>query len=116
MTNGDRIRNLSNEMLASVYYNLKETALYSESEDHRLLNDNPNDFLVWLNKETEDFEESIFDMRFKKITLCVYSDFCNDSIDIKIPFYKDEEFIKSLFLEAFGVEYNSDYCTWVLWS
>lgn len=116
MTNGDRMRSLSNEILASVYYNLKENALYSEKENRRLLNDNPEDFLIWLNKETEDFEERIFDLRMKKVTLCVYSDFYNDSIDIYIPFYKDEEYIKSLFLEILGVEYNSDYCTYVFWS
>ena len=68
------------------------------------------------NKETEDFEEDLFDMRFKKITLCVYSDSYNDSIDINIPFYKDDEYIKSLFLEILGVEYNSDYCTYIFWS
>lgn len=115
MTNGDRMRNLSNEMLASVYYNLKENALYSEKENRRLLNDNPNDFLIWLNKETEDFEESLFDMRMKKVTLSTFYPY-NDSIDIYIPFYKDDEYIKSLFWELLGIEYNSDHCVYVFWS
>lgn len=115
MTNGERIRACSNEQFASLYYNLKEWALYSEKENRRLLNDTPEDFLIWLNKETEDFEEDLFKMRNKKITLSVFHTNNQSAIDIFIPFYKTKEDIEALFLELFGVEYNSEYCAYIFW-
>lgn len=115
MTNGDRLRNLSNEMIASVYYNLKENAIYSGLVNRRLLGDTPEDFLIWLEKETEDFEEDIFKLRMKKVTLSLFDPY-NENIDIYVPFYRTDDEIKALFWEIFGVEYNSDYCTYIFWS
>lgn len=116
MTNGDRMRNCSNECLACVYKNLQENAIYSEYENRRLLNSEDSDFLIWLNKESEDIDDCIFEMRYKKVSLCVFINDDYDTVEVRIPFYKDEEYIKSLFLEVLGVEYNSDYCTYVFWS
>lgn len=62
MTNSDIIKTCNNEQLVKVYYNLKSWAIYSGGENNRLLNDSPEDLLLWLNKETDDIDlKSIFD-------------------------------------------------------
>ena len=53
ITNGDLIRSCNNEQLTRVYANLKKWAIYSGGENSRLLDDSPEDFLLWLNKETD---------------------------------------------------------------
>lgn len=60
MTNGDRIRNCTNKQLESVYFKLKEWCAYA---DGRLLcfNDNPEDFLLWINKESDELDDIFFD-------------------------------------------------------
>lgn len=62
MTNGEIIRTCSNEELVKVYYNLQTWAIYSGGKNNRLLNDTPEDFLIWINKEADDIDmETIFD-------------------------------------------------------
>ena len=52
MTNYDRFMKCTPEQLTSVFYNLKENAIYANG---RLLNieENPKDFLLWLNTESD---------------------------------------------------------------
>lgn len=60
MTNGDRIRNCTNEELAKVRANLHKWAIYAD-DPPRLLWDTEGDFLLWLDKETDDTDkETIF--------------------------------------------------------
>lgn len=60
MTNGDRIRRCTNKELAKVRMNLKNWAIYA-GDPLRLLWDSEEDFLLWLNKETDDIDkETIF--------------------------------------------------------
>lgn len=63
MTNGDVIRRCTDEQLQRVYHNLKNNAIYSGGEKIRLLFDSePEDFLEWLRKETDDLDHrTIFD-------------------------------------------------------
>lgn len=63
MTNGDIIRLCNNEQLLTVYYNLDKIAIYSSNNNKRLLNKNdPDDFLLWLNKDADDIDlRTIFD-------------------------------------------------------
>ncbi len=114
MTNAERIRNCTDGMLCSVYYNLKNIAIYSEEENRRLLNicDNPIDFFLWLNKESDDLDDYIFKTRFKKVWFAIVSS-DGDVIEeatIKIAEYKDDEYIKSLFWHLFNVHYDASYC------
>lgn len=67
MTNGDIIRTCNDEELVKVYYNLKQWALYSGGENNRLLNNSPEDFLLWINKEADDIDlRTIFNFVDKK--------------------------------------------------
>lgn len=62
MTNGDLIRKCNNEQLQKVYFNLKTWAIYSGGDENRLLDDSPEDFLLWLSKETDKIDiKTIFD-------------------------------------------------------
>jgi len=64
MTNGDIIRGCNNEELCNVFQNLKTFAIYSGGENNRLLycEDNPEDLLLWLNKEADAVDmKTIFD-------------------------------------------------------
>lgn len=63
MTNGDVIRRCTDEQLQRVYQNLKDNAIYSGGEKNRLLYDSePDDFVEWLRKETDDIDHrTIFD-------------------------------------------------------
>ena len=62
MTNGDMIRQCTNEQLVSVLLNYKTYALYSGGENNRLLNsESPEDLLLWINKEQDGVDkDSIF--------------------------------------------------------
>ena len=60
MNNGDKLRNLTNEQLAEVLMNLNSSPLYAGN--HALLNkDLYDDFLCWVNKESDGFDKDIFD-------------------------------------------------------
>ena len=62
MTNGDLIRRCTNEQLNKVYFNLDSWAIYSGGQNNRLLFKEPDDFLLWLNKATDDTDlQTIFD-------------------------------------------------------
>lgn len=62
MTNGDVIRTCNNEQLMEVYCHLGDYAIYSGGKNNRLLSSHPNDFLLWLNKETDNIDlRTIFD-------------------------------------------------------
>lgn len=63
MTNGDVIRRCTDEQLQRVYQNLGNNAIYSGGEKPRLLYDSePDDFVEWLHKETDDLDRrTIFD-------------------------------------------------------
>ena len=63
MTNGEIIRTCNNEQLAKVYDNLSKWTIYSGGDHNRLLYSSiKEDFLVWLNKETDKLDmETIFD-------------------------------------------------------
>ena len=58
MTNGEIIRILSNEELHKVLYTLRDSAIYSGGVHNRLLltSENPEDLLLWLNKEADDID------------------------------------------------------------
>ena len=61
MNNGDKLRNLTNEQLAEVLMNLNSSPLYAGN--HALLNkDLYDDFLCWVNKESDGFDKDIFDL------------------------------------------------------
>ena len=115
MTNYDRFMKCTPEQLTSVFYNLKENAIYANG---RLLNieDNEKDFLLWLNKESDDLDSEIFDMRMKKVTLDYYTLSDNKTIDIYIPFWYGDEEIISLFKEKLNVEYSPDKCSIIYWN
>lgn len=67
VTNGDLIRRCTNEQLTKVHNNLKNWAIYSGGENNRLLNDSLEDFLLWLDKATDDIDlQTIFDFVNKK--------------------------------------------------
>jgi hypothetical protein len=62
VTNGDLIRRCTNEQLATVRENLASWAIYSGGENNRLLDNSSEDFLLWLNKATDDLDlQTIFD-------------------------------------------------------
>lgn len=62
ITNGELIRTCDNEQLLKVLINLTHNAIYSGGEHNRLLLSTPDDFLFWLNKETDDLDlRTIFD-------------------------------------------------------
>ena len=117
MTNGDRFRECTNGMLASVWYNLNHTAIYSEERGRRLLNikDNLSDFFLWLNKESDYLDDYIFETKMNKVQLLLVDQFGNsDDVTVQIPAYEDDEYIKSLFFELFGVHYDANYCFWTI--
>mgnify|MGYP003299509146 CR=1 FL=1 len=64
MNNGDKIRNLTNEQLAEVLMNLNNSPIYAgDDHDRALLNkDLYYDFLCWVNKESDRFDEDIFEL------------------------------------------------------
>ena len=116
MTNYDRFMKCTPEQLASVFYNLKENAIYANG---RLLNieENPKDFLLWLNKESDYLDSQIFEMRIKKVSL-VYFDCIKGSyaVDINVPFWYEDKEIIPLFKEKLDVYYSPNNCTIVYWS
>lgn len=62
MTNGDLIRKCTNEELLKVHMNLINEALYSGGEHNRLLDSSAEDFMLWLNKNTDELDlKTIFD-------------------------------------------------------
>lgn len=66
MTNGDLIRCCTNEQLQIVYQNLKHNAIYSggygDGNNRLLFDTEPDDFIFWLNKPTDDLDlRTIFD-------------------------------------------------------
>lgn len=63
MTNGDKIRQCNNKDLVKVLYNLLSIAIYSGGEDNRLLDilDCPEDYELWINKESDDLDNIIFE-------------------------------------------------------
>ena len=68
MTNGDVIRTCNNEQLVKVYDNLSKEAIYSGGEHNRLLDYSSEDFLIWLNKATDELDlRTIFDFVDKKL-------------------------------------------------
>ena len=116
MTNYDRFMKCTPEQLASVFYNLKENAIYANG---RLLNieENSKDFLLWLNKESDYLDSQIFEMRIKKVSL-VYFDCIKGSyaVDINVPFWYEDKEIIPLFKEKLNVYYSLNNCTIVYWS
>ena len=53
VTNGDLIRNCTNEQLVLVHENLNREAIYSGGVNNRLLDSSSADFLIWLTKATD---------------------------------------------------------------
>lgn len=115
LTNYDRFMKCTPEQLASAFYNLKETAVYTEG---RLLNieDNPNDFLKWLKAKSNLLDPEIFEMRMKKASLVRFDGEGSATIDVEVPFWYGDKEIIPLFKEKLGVEYSPNNCTVVYWS
>lgn len=68
MTNFERLQNLKTpEEITYVHFTLQRWAIYAEG---RLLLNNPIDFLAWLNKETDNCDDVIFNMQLRKCPKC----------------------------------------------
>lgn len=79
MNNGDKLRNLTNEQLAEVLMNLNSSPLYAGN--HALLNkDLYDDFLCWVNKESDGFDKDIFDLEIAAEECYRCSSYCGKYI------------------------------------
>lgn len=68
MRNFERIKNCETpEEITYVFEKLKSIAIYANG---RLLNSTPDNFMEWLNKESDDLDKEIFNMRLKKCPRC----------------------------------------------
>lgn len=68
MTNLERLQKLKTpEEVAYVHFKLQHQAIYAEG---RLLMNNPSDFVAWLNKESGNDDDSIFDNKLSKCPKC----------------------------------------------
>lgn len=90
--NGDRLRSLTNEQLAEVLMNLDNNAIYSGGENNRLLNkDLYEDFVLWLNKESDWIDDCIFKLDIAAETCYRCTEYCG-----KYPACSTEEEKKAM--------------------
>ena len=50
-------------------------------------------------------------MKLKTVKLVWTTCLCGwETLTVKIPYYKDNEWIQSLFFELLGIDYDEDFC------
>lgn len=50
-------------------------------------------------------------MKLKTVKLVWTTCLCGwETLTVKIPYYKDDEWIQSLFFELLGIDYDEDFC------
>ena len=59
MTNGDHIRLMNNEQIVKLFRNLDSIAIYSAEPRRLMYYEYDDDFLEWLNKETDDLDRIV---------------------------------------------------------
>lgn len=101
------------EKLVSAIFNLKSKTPYLNGKIIRI-NENPMDLLSWMKKEADDFDNLIFCMREKKISLHNASVPYDRGMTLIVPFYYEDKDIASIF-EKKGMKYDPETCTYSSW-